>query len=86
MQDTARFVLLKVRKSLMKNNCNNCAHLDYYQADYEETGGSGYCCVKRVYNTGQQEGKHLRQLELDSYRQKSKKCFEARSAGFKEKL
>lgn len=63
----------------MKKNCNNCAHLSWEEGETNDP--SGWCCLKREYGKYghdfyKEEQKHLDQLERESYREKSKSCFE----------
>lgn len=56
-------------------NCENCTHLDYYQKDgYEDSSCEGFFCGIREYKTLKQEKDHLKILQLDRYRKRSKKC------------
>lgn len=60
----------------MKKNCGNCIHLEWYEADYEESNESGFSCNGREYPNPEQETKHLKQLENEGYLAKSKRCCE----------
>jgi hypothetical protein len=55
-------------------HCHNCIHLEYWQGEVEEP--EGWVCLKRNYNSVDDEGKHLRQLDSEKYRFKGKVCFE----------
>lgn len=65
----------------MKNNCNNCKHLKWEFGDVSDP--EGFVCLKREYgkhsgNDWKDEKIHLAKLECEHYREKSKKCFEAK--------
>lgn len=66
----------------MLKNCLSCKHLKYHDAVGGETldSKSGYFCEGRDYfkngDSSTNEKKHLKQLDDESYRNKSKKCCE----------
>ena len=61
----------------MKKNCLNCKFLEYVEEDTSDGNGSGgYCCTGRDYSLpGNNEDRHLDQLEDERYLRASKKCF-----------
>lgn len=61
----------------MKKNCLNCKFLEYATEDSSDgNGASGYCCTGRDYSLpGNDEGRHLAQLEDERYLNRSKTCF-----------
>lgn len=58
----------------MKKNCNNCEYLEWGFGDMNDP--EGFCCLKRYYNSPEEENKHLEQLENPDYREAAKKCCE----------
>jgi hypothetical protein len=57
-----------------KNNCHACIHLEWVDGDIGTP--SGYCCNGREYSSVLVEIKHLRKLESQIYRARTKKCCE----------
>jgi len=62
----------------MLKNCENCIHLDYFEADYESSDESGFYCESRETKNGSEE-ELLKALNTDSYRKKSKTCYESKT-------
>ena len=65
----------------LKKNCLNCKHLQYYSKEcYEDSASEGYYCEgqRNDYGPGEEENKHLAQLDTPSYREKAKVCHELR--------
>lgn len=59
----------------LKKHCHNCVYLGYDGGElpdgrYEE----GFVCDKREYKNSSDEYEHIRELEKESYRLRSKKC------------
>ena len=59
----------------IKYNCHNCKFLECTYGGVIDDR-IGYICHKRNYKTEKQEIIHLKQLDNDSYLNKSKRCFE----------
>lgn len=57
-----------------KKHCENCRHLEYYEADYYESSESGFSCNKRDFLNSEKESEFLKKLDTEKYRLRSKVC------------
>lgn len=68
-------MLVKKINDKDRKNCNNCDNLEYEWGDVNDP--EGFVCAKRYEEMDFVVGeKFLDKLESESYRYKSKKCFE----------
>ena len=60
-------------------NCHTCEHLEYESGDYEAGNSSGFVCEKRDPQTEAGWTKLERDMQREPYRNRYKRCYEARA-------
>lgn len=70
----------------MKKNCTNCKHLEWVDGDdggFGNSANSGFDCDKRHDDMAHKgrEDELLKNLDRDSYREKSKRCCDLKPEG-----
>jgi hypothetical protein len=61
-------------KEKIYKNCENCKHLEWAYGDVGDS--EGFVCNRKYFSSEKEEDEMLIKMNNESYRKKSKRCFE----------